>query len=85
MTLGALIGYLELVDNFSAGLDKAVTKFNDASNSLEKVGRKITRTGMDLLPLSAGVAALGAASWKASKDFEEVSSRWVSLASVQKE
>jgi len=85
LALGSLTTYLELEDNFTASMSKAMTKVYEASDSFEKIGRNVTRLGVDLLPISAAITSFGAATWTASKDFEQVSTRWVSLAGVTKD
>ena len=80
VSIGELIGYLKLQDNLSPALKIAQANVASAAKGLEKLGEKSEKVGRDMLPMSAAIAAAGAAAFKFGKDFEKVMTQIQTLA-----
>ena len=59
----------------AANSHTALVKIGEAGAAMEKVGDKISGIGEKLLPITAGVAALGTAAVKTTADFDESMSK----------
>jgi TP901 family phage tail tape measure protein len=82
LNVGELQATLTLDDDMTPALAKAGKSMTDFSGKLDKVGDKTSKLGRDLLPLSAGLIAVGAASLTMAGKFEASMNRLVSIAGV---
>lgn len=80
VSIGTLIGYLQLDDKLSPALKVAQANVATTARSLEKLGEASTKAGHAMLPISAAITAAGVAAFKFGKDFEKTLTQIETLA-----
>lgn len=80
VSIGTLVGYLQLVDNLSPALKIAQANVATAAKGLDKLGEASTKAGHAMMPISVAIGAAGTAAFKFGKDFEKVITQIQTLA-----
>lgn len=82
ISIGDIFATLTLEDSFSGKLQIAAGQLDAIGKKWMQVGNKLSETGNALLPLSAGMAAAGAASLITGGQFESTLTKMSTLAGV---
>lgn len=81
--IGRLVGYIDLEDKFSSGLDLASRKFDKFAGDFNRLGNTLSGAGRTMsLAITAPMVAAAGASLALSGRFEEITTRLSSLAGV---